>query len=154
MQVEENKRCTQQDHAHQQNSFPPRGDYDGKEEKNKTTTKKKTSSWTYFLRILIPVNLRKTGQCLMYEVCLRYRNFKVELLLLLRVERGDSGMIRPWTDLRRVDETMFLGRQGERLESPLEEMGGGMGLPTRDQDPYQRLKDEKRPHEIPGFSLS
>lgn len=65
----------------------PGGGNDGKE------AKKKSSSWTYFLCILTPINSRKTGQCLVNEVCLSYKNLKVEPLIQLHVERGGSGMI-------------------------------------------------------------
>lgn len=44
--------------------------------------------------------------------------------------------------------------KGERFGSTLEKLGGGMGLPIRDPDLHQHLKDKKTPHEIPGFSLS
>lgn len=73
---------------------------------------------------------------------------KVELL---RVGRGGSGMIA-------LEETWkrpcLSAGKGEHLGSTLEKLGGGMGLPIRDPDLYQHLKDKKRPHEIPGFSLS
>lgn len=68
--------------------------------------------------------------------------------------------VQAWSPWEKKNTTCWTGPVSRPARechgSPLEELGGGVcvGLPARDPDPYQRLKDKKRLREISGFSLS